>query len=397
MTTQSHQLEEIIAKAETTIQQLEIELAELKSARGGSPESIANNLDRQSLVVEQLANERARLSDALRTLATLYQVLLDTNTNQVEIIEPATTVVPVEKNLLLRVLTSGLSGLVLAVVIIFAAEYFDDRIRYPRDFTRAAGVPMLSVISKHKRLDGTATKRLITAAEPTSHAANSYREIVAKLLFSIGESTPYSFLLSSVGAESGDDTAVVAGNLAVALAQAGKRVVLIDAQLNNPILTKIFKADNREGLSELLVSNSLQPQLVAVDEVPGIRFLPSGTGSDRGSSAMLNASKISALIKDVQKDADLVLVAGSPISWFAESLTLASQLNATILIAHYGEAHSRLVHKVVENLQAMNVQIAGVIFDYNRSPFAVRESRRIGSAIPSVASQPNISEQTSKS
>lgn len=396
MTAQSHQLEDIVINAESTIQRLETELAELKSARTGSPEAISTNLERQNLVIDQLANERARLSDALRTLATLYQVLLDTNTNQVMILEPATTVVPVEKNLLLRVLTSGLSGLVLAIVIIFAAEYFDDRIRYPGDLTRAAGVPMLSVINKHNRLNGTATKRLITVADPASHAANSYREVVAKLLFSIGESTPYSCLLSSVGADSGNDTAVVAGNLAVALAQAGKRVVLIDAQVHNPVLTKIFKADNREGLTELLVSNSSRPQLVAVEDVPGIRFLPAGVASERGSSAMLNAAKISALIKDVQNDADLVLVAGSPISWFAESLTLASQLNSTILIAHYGEAHSKLVHKVVENLQAMNVQVAGVIFDYNLSPFTSRESRRVGSNIP-VASQPNITEQTSKS
>jgi polysaccharide biosynthesis transport protein len=398
MGNQTQQLEDIVAKSEVSIQQLEAELVELKKTRVQGPEETGANLERQRLIINQLADERTRSSDALRTLASIYQILMDTNTNQVAIIEPATTVVPVERNILLRVATSAISGLVLALVIMLAAEYFDDRIRFPGDLTRTAKVPMLSIINKHKRLDGSGSKKLVTFTEPTSHAANSYREVVAKILFSIGESVPYSFLLSGVGTESGDDTAVVAGNLAVALAQAGKRVVLVDAQIHNPVLTKMFRAENKDGLTEHLVSGSVKPPLISVEDIPGIRFLPAGLSVDKGTGGMLDSAKIARLIAEVQKDADLVLVAGSPISWFAESLTLASQLNATILVARYGEAHSKTVNKVVENLRAMDIQIAGVIFDYNPSPFVGRAAPKIGSSVVTpVASQANVSEQTSKS
>ena len=87
----------------------------------------------------------------------------------------------------------------------------------------------------------------------------------------------------------------------------------------------------------------------------------------------------------------------SGLSRSAESLTLASQVNAAILIARYAEAHVSVVHKVVENLRAMNARLAGVIFDANPSPSMFKESHGTRSAVSNVRAQPTVSEQTSKS
>ena len=405
MSNQSHQLEEIISQAQTSIQQLEIELSNLKNTNVLSPEAVRSNLEQQNLVVKQLADERGRLSDALRTLATVYQVLLDTDTNQVAVIEPATTATSLDQQFWLRVASSAVGGLIFAIIIIFAVEYFDDRLRFPADLSRVARVQMLSTIGRHDRLNGSGLDRLVTFARPESHAANSYREVVAKLLFSIGESIPYTFLLSSVGLQAGDDAAVAAGNLAVAFAQAGYKVVLVDAQVHDPVLTTMYKSDKKEGLADLVLTKMTKPLLLPVEQVSGIQFLPTGLSSEKSSRAMLNSTKIATLLEELQKEADIVLVAGSPISWFAESLTLASQVNATILVARYAEASTKIVNKVVENLRLMKINVAGVIFDYNPSPFIAKEDRGIASAIGRVASKAallvrkksNLSEQTTKS
>jgi Mrp family chromosome partitioning ATPase len=174
---------------------------------------------------------------------------------------------------------------------------------------------------------------------------------------------------------------VTAGNLAVAFAQAGYKVVLVDAQFENPVLTTVFKAEKREGLVDLMMANSIEPQLLPVDQAPGIRFLPIGLSSEKSSHAMLNPTKLTALFEQLQKDADLVLVAGSAISRYAESLTLASQVNAVILVARRAEARSKVVSKVVENLRLMKINLAGVIFDYNAWPFSSVENRKTGSAV----------------
>ena len=105
----------------------------------------------------------------------------------------------------------------------------------------------------------------------------------------------------------------------------------------------------------------------------------------------------------LQKEADIVLLAGPAISRFAESLPSASRVNAIILVARSTEARSKVVNKVVEDLRLMKINLAGVIFDYNSWPFVSAADRRAGSVLEprttteARAQQSNLSEQTTKS
>jgi Mrp family chromosome partitioning ATPase len=392
----------VISQSQASIAQLEAELTALKVANTSSPEAVAANLEQQDRVSKQLADERSNLSDALRTMTSIYQIILDTNTNQMEIIQPATTATLVDQQLWLRVISSGVGGLILAIILIFLAEHFDDRIRFPGDLSRAAGVPLLSTIDKHANRKGSALERLVTFADPESEPANRYREVVAKLLLSIGESNPYSLLLSSVGSKAGTAAAVTAGNLAVAFAQAGYKVALVDAQVDQPLLTTLFKAEKREGLADVVMTKSAELQLLPVEQISGMQFLPPGLSSEKSSHAMLNPANVTALFERLQKEADIVLVAASPISRFAESLTLASQADSVILVAPYAEARSKVVSTVVENLRPMKVNLAGVIFDYNPSPALSTKDRGMGSRLGRETSadgikKGNLSERTTES
>ena len=398
---QSQQLEQIVSESQSNIKQLEAELTALKVANTSSPAAATTNLEQQNLAIKQLADERGRFSDSLRTLTAIYQILLDTNTNQVQILQPATTATLVDQQLWLRVISSGLGGLIFALIIIFVAEYFDDRIRFPGELGRVTGVPLLSTIEKYSTPNGSGPDGLVAFAQPGSDAANGYREVVAKLLFSIGESIPYTLLLSSVGSKTGTDAAVSAGNLAVAFAQSNYKVVLVDAQFDNPVLTTMFNAERAEGLANLMVTNSGEPQLLSVEQVPGIRFLPAGLSSERSSHTMLNPTNVTTLLERLQKEADIVIVADSAISRLAENLTLASRVNAVILVARQAEARSKAVNNVVQSFRLMKVNLAGVIFDYNPSPFITKDDRKIGSPFGrgnsgEVISKGTLSEQTTE-
>ena len=105
-------------------------------------------------------------------------------------------------------------------------------------------------------------------------------------------------------------------------------------------------------------------------------MLPAGLSSEKLPGAMLNPTHIVKLVNELRKDADIVLVAGQPISGFAESLALASQVNGVILVARYGEAHSRMINEVGESLKELNVPVAGVIFEHSPSLFAARRSAK---------------------
>ena len=446
---QSHQLEQTVTEAKTKIQELETELATLKAANSNEgqtssgpaqsriqeleaqlaelqaaklvyPDAIRNNLQQQNMVMNELADERSRLlqqqnlvmselsdergrlSDAVRTLASIYQVLQGADGNQVKIIQSATEATSVDQQLWLKVGSSGIGGLIFAIILAFVAGYFDDRLRFPDELSKAAGVPLLSAINKHTALKGPGVERLVTLARPESEAANQYREAVAKLLFSIGESIPYTLLISSVGSKTGADAAVAAGNLAVAFAQAGYKVVLVNAQVDNPLMTTLFKAEKREGSTDLVSTKSTEPGLLPVEQVPGIRFLPSGLSSEKGSQAMLNPTNVAAVLDHLRKEGDIVLVAGSTISRFAENLTLASQVNGVILVARRAEARAKVVNKLVENFRLMNIHLDGVIFDYNASPLRSKVGRRITFAFGRGTSREalppgNLSERTTES
>ena len=396
MSTQAHQLEQIITSAEASIQQLETELIALRSTGTQSPDAAQANLERQNLVTQQLAEARSRLSDSLRTLTSIYQVLLQTDTNQLEIIEPAGAVFPINQNLPLRVAASGLAGLLLVMSIIFAYEYLDDTIRVPGDFTRTVKVPLLSTIQAYRRRQNGGLERVVTFAEPTSPPANNYRTAVAKLLFSIGNSMPHTFMLSGVGSRSGDEAAITAANLATAFAQAGNRVILVDAQLHNPVLTELFDASGKTGLSDLLTTKSSELKLLSVKDMPDLQLLPVGLSSEKWPGAMLNPSNVARLLKELQKEADVVLVAGPPIAGFAESLALASQVNSVILVARYGEAHSRMINEVAESLESMNVDLAGVIFEQN-APVGIPRPIPTGGRVTSSPVEPQTPASAEKS
>lgn len=391
MANQSQQLEQIINNAETSIQRMEAELVALGSTSQRSPEDAQIALQQQNLLVGQISEERGRLSDALRTLATIYQVLSDTNTNQLQIIEPAGLASPVNQALPLRVAASALAGMLLVMSIVFAYEYFDNTIRVPGDFSRTVKVPLLSTIEKHQSLGESGLERVITYSQPQSPAANSYRTAVAKLLFLMERTTPYTLMLSSVGSRSGDDAAVAAANLGVAFAEAGNRVILVDAQLQNPVLTELFEASGKTGLSDLLTTRSSELKLVTVKEFPDVQLLPAGLTSGVRAGAMLNSAYMVKRVEDLQKEADIVLVAAPPIVGFAESLALASQVHGVVLVARYGEVQSSRINEVADGLAAMNVRLAGVIFEQNPSPFATRSKLNKLSPLPGAAGQESAS------
>jgi Mrp family chromosome partitioning ATPase len=183
-------------------------------------------------------------------------------------------------------------------------------------------------------------------------------------------------MLSSVGSRSGEDTAEIIANLGVVLAQAGKRVVLADAQFHNPWLTELFESSDKSGLAEYIGATSSKLKLIQVKNVAGVQLLPAGTSLEKNSGALLNSEKITGLMEDLQKGADIVLFAGAPISWFAESLTLAAKANGVILVARPGETRAKMVSEVVEGLRDIHVNLVGVIFDNNPARFTTKPKLR---------------------
>ena len=396
---QIQKVEKDATDAEAQIQQYE---AKIQAAL-----QIGADAETRRFLADQLAQQRSFLTETRRTSASLYSSSQTSFTNQIKIVELDTAALPVDNNLKLIVLLAGVAGLLLAVAIIFAFEYFNDAIRTTSDLQGATDIPLLGAIAKHKPLRGKVHERLIVQALPGSRAAENYRMLGSKLLLS-GYTAQYKNARRSVedlsmqsafksadptnanvehalrsvvlsGVQTNEDTSEITANLAVILAQTGHRVILVDAYLHRPTISHQFGIVDDEGLTSVLAGWTPQAKVTPVDWVPNLSILPSGPIPPNPFELLVSA-RMATLIKELESQADIVLVATSPLLSFADSLILASRVDGVVILLRSSAATRDMVRDTVESLRSLNARIIGTIFDYNsavRKPGTVRQDTRL--------------------
>jgi Mrp family chromosome partitioning ATPase len=314
-------------------------------------------VESRGVLADQLQQERKSLDDSYNTVALLYSQLEKSTTNQVKIIERSSNAVVVGPGLLLILALSGVTGLILSGVIILAFEFLSDRVQSPANLEELTGKPVLGVVERVRFLGRANSDSLILEKLPNSSAAERYRLVGMKLYFAKNSNSPHSAIL--IPAQSNDDTAEVAANLAIVMAQAGNHTILVDANLHQPRIHQLFNIPESEGLSDFLVSPNQKPHLITLDNHPGLSLLTAG--SIYGSPyELLSTGRIVDLLTYVQLKSDIFLIS-APAPTYAETLFLASRLNMVILVVNTDQTSQNEVKFAQESLQSVGVQISNSI------------------------------------
>jgi capsular polysaccharide biosynthesis protein/Mrp family chromosome partitioning ATPase len=383
---QAARLEQIIANSDATIEKLEADLTALAETEGQGLIVLQTEdyLEKQRLIVEQLSAERGQLSDALAALTQLYDSLKVAPTNQVKIVEPAVSSETVLAQPRLTMLMAAGAGLILALVVAFTFEFFSDSIKTGDELAKVTGLPILGTISSIQHLDHANPTRLILFDQPESRTAESYRMLGTKLLsrtrryrkengLPSGENQIFdekqnlkSLLISSSQPE--DDNRELASNLAVALEQAKHKVILVDAGLSDPTIHRHFELGDQTGLSDLLLDPNVDLGSTLVPCSKYLSILTSGSKfeDEVGRSFELLASdKMSELMREIEKEAEIIIVSAPPILSSANTLVLASYVDGVIIAAREGRTRRERVVDAVESLRELEVNIVGVVLDQN--------------------------------
>lgn len=397
---QAKKLESSVATSETIIEQLEAEF------------QAATDTERQRVLMDQLSQERTRLSETHRTLALLYDSLQQSSINQVQIVELATSGKPVASQLRLKVMIGAMAGLVLGGVIALAFEYLNITIGTAEELARATSIPLLGAIARHKKLRGSGREQMVLQALPQSKAAENYRMLSTKLLAKYRAEAAHYRVLAGTGLEGlpagnhhslrsllvcgsqmEDDPGEVAANLALVLSQTDLRVVLVDAYLHHPTIDQLFDLDDRVGLTGTLVDESRTPKSIPVDWAPGLSILPSGPALSNPFE-LLASSRMADLIEELESQADLVIIAGSPLLAYADGLIMASRVDGVVIVAHSGKTNPEGLDEAVKSLRALEIHIIGTIFNYNpprrlsgRTWSRQSRQRRKGVPVPTLSRQ----------
>jgi capsular exopolysaccharide synthesis family protein len=348
-------------------------------------------IQQQNQILNQLATEHTQLATTQRTLEALSPSLQKGLSRQITVIDPATNAPLQTGNTLLIVLAAAVAGMVLGLTLAFLFEYFDDRIRTPEQLGEATGARVWGLLPKPT--DAPVLGRLKAGATSLTdqRIAESFRQLSVQLLPN-STTNLGSVLVSNF--EPGDAAARIASNLAITLARAGKRVLLIDGDLQQPLLGELFELGDRKGLADWLGDGATQPDIVSIEWMPGLSVLPVGS-SDNNSVPEMIWTRMDTLLKNVQAQNDLIVVAGPPLTTSADSVFFAEHVDGVLAVAQRNHTTRQKARQAIENLRALGVQILGVVLATAGAPRLNAVTMPAHREMPAPSSTPLISGERS--
>jgi len=293
----------------------------------------------------------------------------------IDVIDPAEIPSqPCEPKALLTTLLGLGGGLLCGAAVALVMESMDDSVRSQEEAEQVAGVPALGCVPSvewpGKKIAGIRRlsklpERVLMLSEPMSQAAESYRSACQSLLFAAQAKPPKVISIASALPLEGKTTTAV--NCAVALAQLGARVLLVDADFRQPSVHEYFGLSLQPGLRNRLNGNfARDPACEALPhaskEQPGLWLMPAGT-ADADRTYALEANSLRPVMAGWREGFDYVLIDTPPLSLVSDALLLATHSDAVLLVVRTDMTSQLLLRRTCEMLQRANANVAGFVLN----------------------------------
>lgn len=302
--------------------------------------------------------------------------------------KPVYPVKPVEG---LNYLIGGLVGLLFGILLCFIQESMDTSIRSYDDVEAFLKLSVLGTIPQLRSMEKAAKglggqkpipqrARLVAIFSPHAHEMESFKTLRATLLQIMQTQNKKVFLFTS--SDRGEGKSTVIANLAVAMAQMGKRILVLESNLRRPSLFKIFGLAREPGLSDVLLgkipwkeavrtSTDLLTGELALDEVMhvhGIEHLSILTCGTlvTNPSELLNSPKLDELLKEFRQNFDVIFIDTPPALLVTDAGSLSSKVDGTIIVYQSGQTGKETLKRTKSSLVNMNAEILGIVINGTR-------------------------------
>lgn len=344
----------------------------------------AQALRRDSVEFANLQSEVRKKRDTLAALLSRQNEMalstrlrdLDATSSNVRVVDRARPpAAPFRPNKRLNLAVGLVLGLGLGVGLAFFLDYLDNTISSASEIEPLVGLPALAVVPRHgPQADPLARMRRRAAQEPEGSVdlvafrdggagvSEAYRELRTALLLSSAGSPPGRILLTSAVPEEGKSATAI--NLAVVLAQLGRRVALLDADLRRPRLHKVFGKSADAGMTTFL--SGMEPdllRLVVPTGIAGLDLVPSGP-IPPNPSELLNAEIFAGagpLL--LQRGYDHVVFDSPPVLSVADPVIIASVVDAVILVVRAGRTARQSVRMAAERFSQAGIRPVGIVLN----------------------------------
>lgn len=262
---------------------------------------------------------------------------------------------PYKPNLMRNLVLGLAAGLALGTLLAFLLHFLDRRIHSVKALETLTGLPVLGVIPQLAE----GTSPLDASRNPRSPFSEAYRSVRTALQFATPHGLPRSLLVTSPG--SGEGKTTTAAELAHNIAQLGRRVVIVDADLRNPSLHKVFGKPNAVGLSNVLAGAVELP--TALQSVEGELFSVITSGPlPPNPPELLGGERLIQVLETLAAEFDVVVLDGPPVLGLADAPLLASRAEATLLVVMADVTRTDNVHGALQRITATHGSVLGTLF-----------------------------------
>jgi succinoglycan biosynthesis transport protein ExoP len=318
----------------------------------------------------ELVLQEGRLVTLRSTYATLLSFATGSASNLLSVIEPAVAPdAPVSPRPVLNTLLAAVLGLVVAVGIIAVVEYFRDAVKDPEEVQAVTGLSTLGSIAQMVGDDRRGEiYQLAALLHPRSGVTEAYRTLRTNVEFASIDAPLQTLLVTS--SMPGEGKTVTSVNLAVVFAQAGRRVILVDADLRKPGVHAMFDLPNQHGLSTLLRRDdaSLDAVLHGTEQ-DHLRVLTTGP-LPPNPAELMGSHRMRAIVDRLKGEADLVIFDSPPLQAVTDAAILSSFLDGTLLVIDAGRSRRRAVRLARGALDRAGATVVGAVL--NRIPRGAR-------------------------
>jgi len=265
-----------------------------------------------------------------------------------------------------NVLLGGFLGLLLGVGLAFFLDYMDTTIQGPDDVERVAQLAALGFVPHldpgRRRTEPVLPVELITHERPKSAFAENIRYLRTSVLYSLPGRSPKTLLVTS--SLPGEGKTTVAINLAIAFAQRGQRVLLVDADLKRPAVHKFFEVDRNKGLTEIL-TGKLNGECISASHIPNLFLLPSGSKAPNPVD-LLDSDVMRDLLASLADTYDHIIIDSAPMIDMADTSVLVPYVDGVMLVVRPGKTPRAALRRIKEKLTGLQGRVLGVVLNNPR-------------------------------